>query len=68
MAIPLFQRIIKVGNSLAVVLPVEIVRGLEIQRGDVVALSVTQSDQVVIKLFADYELREMRIPLPEIQP
>lgn len=67
MAIPLFQRVIKVGTSLAVVLPVQLVRGLEIQRGDVVALSATQADQIVIKLFADYEIQRLRIPLPEVE-
>ena len=67
MAIPLFQRVIKVGHSLAVVLPVQITRGLEIQRGDVVALSATQADQIVIKLFTDYEVDHLRIPFTEIE-
>ena len=67
MSIPLFQRVIKVGNALAVILPADIVRGLEIQRGTIVAVSATRADLVNIKLFADYELEQMRIPLPEIE-
>lgn len=67
MAIPLFQRVIKVGTSLAVVLPVQITRGLGIQRGDFVALSATQVDRIVIKLFTHYEVDHLRMSLPGIE-
>lgn len=55
MARPLFQRVIKQGNSLAVILPVEITRGLEIQRGDLISVSVVSAQQVVLELFTASE-------------
>jgi antitoxin component of MazEF toxin-antitoxin module len=66
MARPLIQKVIKVGDSLAVVLPKEITLGLEIQRGDVVKVFALRSDQVTIKLFAPYELAALGPPLPDI--
>lgn len=62
MARPLLQKIIKVGDSLAVVLPKEITNGLEIQRGDIVQVFALRSDQVTIKLFAPYELAGLNPP------
>lgn len=66
MAIPYFQRVIKVGDSLAVIIPAPIRNGLEIQRGDAVALSAPQSDLVCIKLYAAHEVERLRLPIPDI--
>lgn len=62
MSRPLTQKVIKVGDSLAVVLPREIVLGLEIQRGDTVQVWALRSDQITIKLFAPYELAALGPP------
>lgn len=51
-----FQKVIKVGDSLAVVIPAPIVHGLEIFRGDVVSISAIASDKISIKLFTPQEI------------
>mgnify|MGYP001593260399 CR=1 FL=1 len=66
MSRPLLQKVIKVGDSLAVVLPREIVMGLEIQRGDTVSVFALRADQVTIKLLAPYELAALSPPRPDI--
>ena len=43
------QRFIKHGNSLAVVVPVEVVRHLGIKRGDFCDLKVTIDEEILIK-------------------
>lgn len=60
MARPLFQRVIKNGNSLVVVLPAEIVRGLEVQRGDLVQIEVPDAQTIRVRLFTSSEEEQIR--------
>lgn len=61
------QRVIKVGNSLAVILPVEIARALEIQRGQAVGLSTTDPTFIIIKLIPEYDVERLRLKLPDVE-
>lgn len=58
---------IKVGNSLAITLPKEITRALEIQRGQAVGLSCTDTTFIIVKLIPEYDVEIMRRHLPEIE-
>lgn len=67
MALRRFQRVIKVGDSLAVVLPTEVTRGLEIQRGMPIMLAVLAANIVQIKFLTDYEVQQLGMAIPEIE-
>lgn len=47
------HRIIKIGDSLAVILPIHILRELNIQRGDLVRFEVYDDDTIHVIRFAD---------------
>jgi len=55
------QRVIKVGNSIAVVLPAHIARAFNIQVGDTVALSCVEEGVVVVRKLDDEDLRAKRL-------
>ncbi len=55
-----FQRVIKNGNSLVVVLPADLVRGLGIQRGDLVQLHATSAQILSVRLFTPSEEENLR--------
>lgn len=52
--------IIKVGNSLAITVPVEILRGLKIQRGDRVVLAVYDENTFAVRRVPASELRNLK--------
>lgn len=54
------QRVIKVGTSLAVVLPVNVCRALCIQRGDRVAFGVFEDNTLVVRKLTEAEVRALR--------
>lgn len=54
------QRVIKVGSSLAVTLPVEVCRALGIERGDAVTLGIFEENTVVIRRLTDADLKLLR--------
>lgn len=53
-------RIIKVGNSLAVVIPVNILRALKIQRGDAIAFGVYENDNILIRKITQNDLARLK--------
>lgn len=53
------QRVLKIGTSLGVVVPAEICRALNIQRGDYVVFGVYSESSVCIKKVSPDELRKM---------
>jgi antitoxin component of MazEF toxin-antitoxin module len=55
------QRVIKVGDSLAVVLPKYLTRALLIERGDAVMLSSVQTNEVRVRKLSEQALRDMRL-------
>lgn len=57
------QRVIRVGTSLAVVLPADICRSLKIEKGDSISFGVFESDTVVVRKLSANDLRSLR---PEI--
>ena len=59
MPAPLFQRVIKIGHSIGIVIPREITRGLEIHRGDIVSLSVRHAQHISLRLFTPIEEQEL---------
>lgn len=61
MAQPQTQRVIKVGNALAVVLPRAITRALNIQRGATVAVVCTDADEIRIRLISDEAIQALRL-------
>lgn len=54
------QKVIKIGSSLGVVLPVEVCRGLCIERGDSVAFAVYETDSVMIRKLSRADLEAMK--------
>jgi len=58
------SKITRVGTSLAIVIPVEILRALKLLRGDQVMFGVYDEDTIIIKKIPDKELRNF---LPDIQ-
>jgi len=54
------SKIIKVGNSLAVVIPVSILRGLKIERGDRVVFGVYNENTFAVRKVSSEELRKLK--------
>lgn len=50
-------KVTRVGTSLAIVIPVDILRALKIQRGDQLVFGVYDDDTLIIKKLPDRELR-----------
>jgi len=61
MAQPNIQRVIKVGNSLAVILPKYLTSTLQIERGDVVILSCVEENEVRVRKIDEKTLRNLRM-------
>lgn len=55
------QRVLKVGNALAVVLPADLLRDLKIQRGDLVTVSCTDPKQIIIRRISAEDVRLARL-------
>lgn len=55
------QRVIKVGNALAVVIPRPITRALNIQRGDNVAIFCTDFEEVRVRLISEEKILALRL-------
>lgn len=54
------QRVLKVGNSLAVILPVHVHRALGMKRGDNISFAVWQENEVVIRKLTDDDLQKLK--------
>lgn len=52
------QKIIKVGNSLAVTLPTALTRALGIERGDLVVLGCVQDGVIYVRKVTDKDVRD----------
>lgn len=59
-------KIVKVGTSLGVIVPINILRDLQILRGDQVAFSIAAGDVICLRKITDAEKLEIK-PLPIIQ-
>lgn len=55
-------KVVRVGNSEAVVIPANIRRALHIQRGDRVVFTVHSENEVVVRKVTPDEIRRLRIP------
>ncbi len=53
-------KVIKVGSSLAVVIPAELLRALNIKRGDQVVYAVFSENQFCVRRLTEQELRAMK--------
>ena len=53
-------KIIRVGTSNAVVIPVEILNGYHWQRGDILIFGFAGSEQLLLKRLTDKELKELK--------
>lgn len=60
MQIVRLQRVIKVGPSLAVVVPVDVRRALGINRGDTVTIGIFEENTIVIRRLSDEEIKSLR--------
>ena len=56
----MFQKVIKLGRSVCVVIPRGIALGLEIQRGDIVSVHAIASNTVQIRLYDPSEMQEIK--------
>lgn len=54
------QRVIKVGTSLAVVLPIDACRALNIKRGDPVSFGIFEENTIVIRRLTDADIKVLR--------
>ena len=54
------SKITRLGTSLAIVIPVEILRALQMQRGDQLVFGVYDDDTIIIKKIPDKELRNFK--------
>jgi antitoxin component of MazEF toxin-antitoxin module len=54
------SKVIKVGDSLAVVIPVAILRGLKINRGDRVVFGVYDDNTFAVRRVPPQELRDLK--------
>lgn len=66
MAVPYYRRVVKIGDSLGITLPWEVVAALKIQRGRRVAVSVVEEGEIRIFLMDGYEPLARPVKLPEI--
>jgi len=58
-------KIVRVGTSLCVVIPVNILRDLRLERGDQVAFAIAAGDVICLRKITDAEKLEIK-PLPII--
>lgn len=56
----IFGKIIKVGSSLAVVIPVDILNGMKIYRGDYVSFAVFADNQILLKKISAEKIQELK--------
>lgn len=54
-----FQKVIKVGDSLAVIIPKPLARGLEVQRGDLVSITVESASIMRVRLHTPAEIEQI---------
>lgn len=54
------QKVIKVGNAIAVIVPVEVARALKIERGDQVTFGVFEDDVICIRKITQEDLRKLK--------
>lgn len=54
------SKIMRVGTSLSIVIPVEILRALKMERGDQVVFGVYDDNTIIIKKIPDNELRNFQ--------
>lgn len=60
MAGPHIQKVVRVGNSNAVVIPAYLMRALDIQRGDAVVLSCVEEGIVSVRKVNEKDLHDLR--------
>lgn len=58
-------KVIRVGNSLSVVIPVNILRELGIKRGDQIVFAIAEGDVICMRKISDAE--KLKIKPPPIQ-
>lgn len=61
------MKIQKVGTSLAVVLPVGVLRALNLERGDMMAVGIYEEDVICIRKISQKQLQEFRPPQIEYE-
>lgn len=61
-----FSKICKIGDSHGIVIPVEILRGLNWQRGELIAFGFAGTEQIFLKRLSDVEILKMK-PAPDVQ-
>jgi len=62
------QRIIKVGNSLAITVPASVARALNFQRGDRVVLSCVEEGTITVRKVNDKDLHNLRVGVIDFNP
>lgn len=62
----LISKITKVGTSLGIVLPVNVLRAYKWQRGDFIIFGFSDDEQLILKRPTEIELRELK-PKPIIK-
>lgn len=55
-------KIVRVGTSLAVVIPVNLLRGVKWERGDQIVFAVAESDVVCMRKMTDAEKLQIKPP------
>ncbi len=60
MAGPYIQKVIRLGNSNAVVIPAYLARALDIQRGDAVVLSCVEEGVISVRKVNEKDLHNLR--------
>lgn len=55
------QRVVKVGNALAVIVPRDILRALKMQRGDLVTVSCIDPREIIIRRVSAEDVRLARL-------
>lgn len=60
MAKKAIQTVLKIGNSLGVILPVDVCRGLGIARGDQVSFAVFEENTVMVRKLTAEELQSLK--------
>ena len=53
-------KVIKVGSSLAVVVPAQLARAMNLERGDQIVYAIFSANQFVVRRLTDEELRAMK--------
>jgi len=55
------HRVIKVGKSLAVILPAHLARAVQFERGDAVAFSCVEENEMRVRKLNEQTLRDLRL-------